>query len=67
MPTDLAELYCRDPLKLSQQDIEEIIKAQRASRGQFSLGNMKAGRAAKPVTEMAKALSVLASKLELKL
>jgi len=41
--TDLAELYARDPLLHSQQDIEAIIKANRDMRYKFNLGDLRAG------------------------
>lgn len=66
--TDLSELFSRDPLSLAKQDIEEIIKAQRASRAQFALGNMKAGKTpAKPKTAAGKAAASLAEQIKLEL
>lgn len=45
---DMAELFRRDPLDLTDDEIDQgIITKFRASRGQFALGNMKAGKAPK--------------------
>lgn len=60
--TDIAELFARDPLKLSDQDLRVIIERFRAARGQFNLGNMKAG-STKPKTEKQKKVEEVASKL----
>ena len=62
--TDIAELFARDPLQLSQQDIETIVVEMRKSRHAFNAGNMKAG-STKPKTEKQKAVSALASKLDI--
>lgn len=62
--TDLAELFARDPLQLSQQDIETIVVEMRKSRHLFNAGNMKAG-STKPKTEKQKAVADMASKLNI--
>jgi len=36
-PTDLAELFARDPLSLSEADIDAIIERLRAKRHEFNL------------------------------
>lgn len=64
--TDIAELFRRDPLKLTKPDITAIIAKFRESRHQFSAGNMKAG-STKPQTEKQKAISTLAKSLDLDL
>lgn len=43
MATDISELFARDPLKLTNGDIEVMIAKMRESRSQFALGNQKAG------------------------
>lgn len=53
--SDLSELFARDPLGYSKQDIATIIEEMRKKRGQFNLGNMKAG-STKPLTEKQKAI-----------
>lgn len=40
---DMSELFRRDPLSYSQQDIQVIVARFRESRKQFDLGNKKAG------------------------
>jgi hypothetical protein len=62
--TDIAELFARDPLLLSQQDIETIVAEMRKSRHAFNAGNMKAG-STKPKTEKQKAVAALSEKLNI--
>lgn len=64
--TDIAELFSRDPLSLSDQDLQSIIERFRAARGQFNLGNMKAG-STKPKTEKEKKLDAIGEKFSLDL
>jgi hypothetical protein len=42
--SDIATIFATDPLNLSKQDIEEVIKEFRSSADRFSAGNMMAGR-----------------------
>lgn len=42
--TPIAELFARDPMKLSDQDLSTIIEKLRASRAQFVGGSMVAGK-----------------------
>lgn len=63
---DLAELFARDPLTLTDANITTIIEEYRKSRHAFNAGNMKAG-STKPPTEKQKAMSSLADKLEINL
>lgn len=44
-PTDLHELYSRDPLLLTRDDIRALITDLRGRHAQYNLGNMKAGKA----------------------
>lgn len=62
--TDVSELFTRDPLSLSEQDLDAIIAKLREQRSQFNLGNAKAG-SMKPKTEKQKAISSLSDKLDL--
>lgn len=64
--TDLSQLFARNPLDLTRENIATIIEAFRKSRHQFSLGNVKAG-STKPPTEKQKKLNTLASKLDIQL
>jgi hypothetical protein len=57
---DVAELFARDPLSLTEDDLRMIVTEMRKSRHAFNLGNVKAG-STKPKTEKQKKLSELAS------
>ena len=45
--SDIAELFARDPLELSKQDIGEIVNYYRQKRAQFNLGDKTAGNTKK--------------------
>lgn len=62
--TDIAELFARDPMSLTKEDISAIVEEYRKMRGQFNLGNKMAG-STKPKTEKAKAAIDLAEILNL--
>lgn len=62
--SDLAELFARDPLSLTNEDITHIIEEMRKSRHAFNAGNMKAG-STKPKTEKQQAIANLADKLNI--
>ena len=62
--TDMALLFSRDPLKLTDEDITEIIKKFREARVSFKQGNMKAGKTTAPKLTKAEA-EVKASGLDL--
>ena len=64
--TDLAELFARDPLQLSKQDIRSIVEEMRKSRHAFNAGNAKAGTT-KPKTEKQKTIASLAEKMKINL
>lgn len=49
--SDIAELFARDPLSLSKQDIGEIVKYYREKRAQFNLGDKTAGSTKKMKSE----------------
>lgn len=53
--SDLTELFSRDPLKYSKQDVQQIIAIYREKRKQFNAGGTLAGKA-KTITPKAKAL-----------
>lgn len=59
--SDLAELFARDPLSYTKdgKELETIIEEMRKKRGQFNLGNAKAGKVTGPTSEKAKAVSKL--------
>jgi hypothetical protein len=63
--TDLAELFARDPLNLTDDDIRSIVEEMRKSRHAFNAGNAKAG-STKPKTEKQK-ISSLAEKMNINL
>ena len=54
--SDLTELFARDPLKYSKQDVQQIIAVYREKRKQFNAGGTLAGKA-KPVSAKTKALT----------
>lgn len=60
--SDIAELFRRDPLSLSEQDLDEIIAKFRTARSQFNLGNLQAGATKAPTAKQK-----LVASLDLKL
>lgn len=64
--TDIAELFARNPLELTAEDVTSIVVEMRKSRHAFTLGNVKAG-STKPPTAKQKELNDLASKLNISL
>ena len=53
--TTLQEFFDRDPLSLTNDDIDEIIKEMRSKSHLFAKGNMDAGntkKTAKPVVDL---------------
>lgn len=48
--TDISELFARDPLQLTDQDLDVIIKVQREARAQYLAG----GRGSKSAGSKAK-------------
>jgi hypothetical protein len=63
---DVAELFARDPLSLTEADLTTIVEEMRKSRHAFNLGNVKAG-STKPKTEKQKTLEGLAKGLDISL
>lgn len=64
METDINELFARDPLQLTREDIESIVKKLRDSGRQFAAGNLKAGKM-KPAKANPKISELKDLKLEL--
>ena len=60
--TPISELFARDPLKLSQQDLDSIIAKLREQCSKFVGGNLTAGKPAKK-TAAVKAGQALLDKL----
>lgn len=63
---DMSELFRRDPLSYSKQDIEVIVARFRESRKQFDLGNKKAG-STKPLTAKQKQIADMGNALGLEI
>jgi hypothetical protein len=63
--TDINELFSRDPLNLTDPDIDEIIAAMRERRHLFKAGPAKAPSAAKTLTNKQQVASKLKIELEL--
>lgn len=63
--TDLQELFSKDPLEHTKDDIAALVEELRKRRAQFNLGNTSAG-STKPKTEKQKQAAALADKLDLK-
>ena len=64
--TDLAELFSRDPLDLSKDDIQLIVQKLRDSRHRFNSGDKAAGTMTPPKTATGRAAKELGSQLSLK-
>ena len=65
MTREIHEIMAEDPLKMTREDISEIIAEMRKSRKNFVAGNLRAG-STKPKTEKQKQAIDLAAKLDLK-
>ena len=65
MTREIHEIMAEDPLKMTREDISEIIAEMRKSRKNFVAGNLRAG-STKPKTEKQKQAVDLAAKLDLK-
>ena len=57
--SDLSELFDRDPLSLTTQDLEQIIARMRESQAQYELGGPKAPSKAAPKPKTTKTLDLL--------
>lgn len=62
--SDIADLFQRDPLQLTEEDLSTIIEKFRAARGQFNLGNLRAG-STKPPTAKQQLIDKLDIKVDL--
>jgi hypothetical protein len=58
--TDITELFARDPLELSKQDIAAIVSKFRESRKAFNLGNSRAGSTKPPTAKQKQTADLLA-------
>ena len=47
----LSELFARDPLSLTDEDIKEIVKAFRDMNSKFNLGDTRAGSTKPPAAK----------------
>ena len=65
--TTIAEIFLRDPLDLTKDDIQMVVQVLRDSRHKFLAGNKAAGtlNAPKPKTPTAKAAAGLGGELSL--
>jgi len=63
---DMSELFRRDPLGYSKQDIEVIVARFRESRKQFDLGNKRAG-STKPLSPAQKKIADMGNALGLEI
>lgn len=64
--SDILELFQRNPLDLTRDDISAIIEEMRKSRHAYNMGNLRAG-STKPKTEKQKQVAQLKDKLGLKI
>ena len=64
--TDLAELFSRDPLDLSKDDIQLIVQKLRDSRHRFNAGDKSAGTMTPPKTATGRAAAEIGKQLSLK-
>lgn len=64
--SDLLEIFSRDPLSYTTDggELKTIIEEMRKRRGQFNLGNVKAGNMKAPSPKQAEILAI-ADKLDL--
>jgi hypothetical protein len=63
---DIAELFSRDPLLYTEDDLTHIVTEMRKSRASFNLGSVKAGSTKAPTAKQ-KALGELASSLKIEI
>ena len=67
-PNSLTQLMEKDPLGLTDPELDVIIAGMREMRDKFNLGDMKAGTVKKAVPKALQGLDVaLESKLDIKL
>lgn len=64
--SDLTELFSRDPLKLTREDVASIIAVYREKRKQFNLGGTLAGKAkVAPAKSLALANAIKSDELDI--
>jgi len=56
--SDITELFARDPLQLTKDDISTIVNKFRESRSAFNLGNKRAGSTKPPTAAQKKAIEL---------
>lgn len=56
--SDIQELFDRNPLDLTSEDLTELVTYFRAKRGQFLAGNLKAGSTKKPTEKQQAAIEL---------
>lgn len=61
----LLELMSADPMKMTKEDIKQIIHFYRERRAQFNLGNITAGNVKPPSPKLAAAIKLAPSDLDL--
>lgn len=64
--SDLTDLFAKDPLTYTDQDLRSVIEEMRKKRHQFNAGNLKGG-SMKPLTEKQKATAAAVGDVELDL
>ena len=64
--TSLSELFARDPLDLTKDDIQLIVQKLRDSRHRFNAGDKSAGTMTPPKTATGRAAKELGDQLSLK-
>ena len=64
--TSLSELFARDPLDLTKDDIQLIVQKLRDSRHRFNAGDKSAGTMSPPKTATGRAAKELGDQLSLK-
>ena len=64
--TSLSELFARDPLDLTKDDIQLIVQKLRDSRHRFNAGDKSAGTMTPPKTATGRAAKELGAQLSLK-
>lgn len=64
--TDISQLFARNPLELTRDDLTTIITTMRQSRHAFNLGAKMAG-STKPPTEKQAKINSLASRISIDL
>ena len=64
--TSLSEIFARDPLDLTKDDIQLVVQKLRDSRHRFNAGDKSAGTMTPPKTATGRAAKALGDQLSLK-